>query len=157
MTKDVEKAIAVGINHVALEVDDIDAALSFYSQLMTFSLRGRSGKMAFIDLGDQFLNLSVNPNRTPDTKRHFGLVVKNREAMRKVVVHLECEMLPSSQPTGLDFLDPWGNHIQVVEYAEVQFSKTPEVLRFLGLDGEKKSRKVLEELAEKGISTEGIS
>jgi catechol 2,3-dioxygenase-like lactoylglutathione lyase family enzyme len=145
------KATAIGINHVALEVDDIDEALAFYSEILTFRLRGRKEKMAFIDLGDQFLNLSEGRSQSPDTKRHFGLVVDDREIMRQKVKQLDCKILPSPSETGLDFLDPWGNHIQVVEYASIQFSKTQEVLRGMGLEGLKKNGQALEELKSKGM------
>lgn len=150
MTK-TDKAVAIGINHVALEVANIDEALAFYHQLFRFELRGRGEHMAFIDLGDQFINLSENRDRQPDTKRHLGLVVDDREAVRAEVKRLGCELLPSPGPDGLDFLDPWGNHLQVVEYADIQFSKTPEVLRGMGLSGLEKSAEARAALKEKGL------
>ena len=52
-----KKARAVGCNHVALEVGDIEEALAFYGRLFDFKLRGKSGTSAFMDLGDQFLAL----------------------------------------------------------------------------------------------------
>lgn len=147
-----EKAVAVGINHVALEVDNVDEALDFYGELMEFRLRGRHDRMAFIDLGDQFINLSENRSQSPDTRRHFGLVVKNREAMRKVVQRLGCKLLNSPGEKGLDFLDPWGNHVQVVEYEQIQFSKTATVLRSMGLQGLGKTNDALQELRDKGMA-----
>jgi len=150
--KEMEKAIAVGINHVALEVDDIDAALAFYGELFELKLRGRHPGMAFIDLGDQFINLSEKRSQTTDTRRHFGLVVKNREAMRRAVARLDCRMLGSPGKNGLDFLDPWGNHIQVVEYEDIQFTKDEAVLHGMGLDGLVKSAAALKELRDKQMS-----
>jgi len=147
-----EKAIAVGINHVALEVDNVDEALDFYGQLMEFKLRGRHDGMAFIDLGDQFINLSEKRSQAPDTRRHFGLVVKNREAMREVVQRLGCKLLNGPGERGLDFLDPWGNHIQVVEYEQIQFTKTDAVLRGMNLEGLGKTEKALQELRDKGMA-----
>jgi catechol 2,3-dioxygenase-like lactoylglutathione lyase family enzyme len=145
------KAVAIGINHVALEVGDIDKALDFYGAILDFELRGRKETMAFIDLGDQFINLSEGRSQGPDSQRHFGLVVNDREALRSAVAQLDCEILPSPFPDGLDFLDPWGNHIQVVEYASIQFSKTPEVLRAMKLDRLEKTAKAREELQAKGM------
>jgi catechol 2,3-dioxygenase-like lactoylglutathione lyase family enzyme len=147
-----DKAVAIGINHVALEVGDIEEALTFYGALFKFTLRGREEKMAFIDLGDQFLALAEGRNQRPDAGRHFGMVVDNREAVRREVVRLECEILPSPFPDGLDFLDPWGNHLQIVEYKSVQFSKTEEVLRGMGLGHLQKTERTRDELRSKFVT-----
>jgi catechol 2,3-dioxygenase-like lactoylglutathione lyase family enzyme len=142
------KARLVGINHVALEVGDIDQALAFYGQLFEFSLRGRSASMAFIDMGDQFIALSAGRTQAKDEDRHFGLVVDDRAPVRQALEEIGAEVLPGR---GLDFIDPWGNHIQVVEYRDIQFTKAPEVLRALDLGDLPKSEDALEELANKGI------
>jgi lactoylglutathione lyase len=138
----------VGINHIALEVGDIDAALAFYGRLFEFSLRGRSETMAFIDMGDQFIALSMGRTQAKDRHRHFGLVVDDRAPVRQALEELGVEILPGR---GLDFIDPWGNHIQLVEYQSIQFTKAPEVLRAMGLDGLGKSEAARRELASKGI------
>ncbi len=143
------KARAVGINHIALEVGDIDAALDFYGRIFELSLRGRSANMAFIDMGDQFIALSAKRTQEPDQQRHFGLVVDDRDAVGRALAEMEVEMLPGG---GLDFLDPWGNRVQVVEYGNIQFTKAPNVLRALGLDGLEKSERAKRELADKGIT-----
>ena len=143
------KARAVGINHVALEVGDIDAALEFYGAIFEISLRGRSETMAFIDLGDQFIALSAKRTQPPDTGRHFGLVVDDAGAIRRALEEMSVELLPDGR---LDFLDPWGNHVQSVSYDDIQFTKTPEVLRAMGLGGLGKSEGARRELAEKGIA-----
>ena len=140
----------VGINHVALEVGSIDAALEFYSRIFELELRGRSGRMAFIDMGDQFIAISEGRTQPPDRHRHFGLVVDDKEATRRALEAAGVEIQPGRD---LDFLDPWGNQIQVVDYREVQFTKTPEVLRAMGVDDLEKSESAKEELRAKGIST----
>ena len=141
-----KKARAVGVNHVALEVGDIDAALEFYGRIFEFSLRGRSERMAFIDMGDQFINLSTGRSQAADEDRHFGLVVDDREAVGRSLAEMGVETLPGSR---MDFLDPWGNRIQIVEYGDIQFSKLPEVLAFMGLDGLGKSERAVQEFGEK--------
>ena len=138
----------VGINHIALEVGDVDQALEWYGRIFELELRGHLGRMAFIDLGDQFIALSQGRGQPPDTHRHFGLVVDDKEATREALEAAGAEILPGR---GLDFRDPWGNHVQVVEYADVQFSKTPEVLRGMGLELPKSDR-ALAELREKGLA-----
>ena len=138
----------VGINHVALEVGDIDAALAFYGRLFEFSLRGRSASMAFIDMGDQFIALAAGRTQARDEDRHFGLVVDDRAPLRRALEAAGAEILPGR---GLDFIDPWGNHIQVVEYRDIQFTKAPEVLAAMGLTDLGKSENALQELADKGI------
>lgn len=142
------KARAVGINHVALEVDDVEAALEFYGALFELKLRGRHGGMAFIDLGDQFINLSPRRTQPPDRARHFGLVVDDRQALRGALEGLGAEILPGP---GLDFLDPWGNHVQVVQYDAIQFTKAQHVLKGMGLEGLGKTAEALGELREKGM------
>jgi predicted enzyme related to lactoylglutathione lyase len=138
----------VGINHVALEVDDLEAALEFYGRIFAFELRGRAPGMAFIDMGDQFLALSER--RGPaDEERHFGLVVEDREVVRASLRAAGVEILPGR---GLDFRDPSGNRVQVVDYRDVQFSKTPEVLAGMGLAGLAKHPGALEELRRKGLA-----
>ena len=138
----------VGINHVALEVGDIDEALAFYERLFDFSLRGRSATMAFIDMGDQFIALSAGRTQAKDQDRHFGLVVDDRAPVRQALEEIGAEILPGR---GLDFIDPWGNRIQVVEYRDIQFTKAPEVLRAMALDHLGKSEAAHQELANKGI------
>jgi lactoylglutathione lyase len=138
----------VGINHIALEVGDVDQALEWYGRIFELEVRGHLGRMAFIDMGDQFIALSQGRRQPPDTHRHFGLVVDDKEATREALEAAGAEILPGR---GLDFRDPWGNHVQVVEYADVQFSKTPEVLRGMGLELPKSDR-ALAELREKGLA-----
>jgi catechol 2,3-dioxygenase-like lactoylglutathione lyase family enzyme len=141
------KARLVGINHVALEVGDIDQALAFYGRLFDFSLRGRSETMAFIDMGDQFIALAAGRTQGKDEERHFGLVVDDRAPLRRALEAAGAEVLPGR---GLDFIDPWGNHIQVVEYRDIQFTKAPEVLGAMALGHLGKSAHALQELAAKG-------
>ena len=149
MTEDAAgRARLVGINHVALEVGDIDEALAFYGRLFAFSLRGRSRTMAFIDMGDQFIALSTERTQAKDQHRHFGLVVDDRTPVRQALEALGVEILPGR---GLDFLDPWGNRIQVVQYQDIQFTKAPEVLRAMQLGHLGKTEDALQELAEKGV------
>ncbi|MGI8802001.1 MAG: VOC family protein [Solirubrobacteraceae bacterium] len=139
----------VGINHIALEVGDIDEGLEFYGRVLDFELRGRVGsRMAFIDAGDQFVALSAGRTQPPDEARHFGLVVDDRGALRRALEAAGVEILPGS---GLDFRDPWGNRIQVVQYDEIQFTKTPAVISAMGLDGLDKTERALAELLRKGI------
>ncbi len=143
------KARAVGFNHVALEVGDIDEALAFYGQLLDFELRSKSETMAFIGLGDQFINFSKGRRQGPDDERHLGLVVDDKEAVRARLEELGIAILPGRF---LDFRDPWGNRIEIVDYKNIQFSKTPEVLNAMGLERLEKSQKALNELAEKGMA-----
>jgi catechol 2,3-dioxygenase-like lactoylglutathione lyase family enzyme len=142
------RARLVGINHVALEVGDLDEALEFYGRIFDFELRGRMPRMAFIDIGDQFIALSEGRRQPPDEARHFGLVVDDKETVRAALQAAGVETLPAR---GLDFFDPWGNQVQVVEYGEIQFTKTPGILRGMGLDDLEKTAEALAELREKGL------
>jgi lactoylglutathione lyase len=144
-----ERARLVGINHVVLEVDDLDAALDFYGRIFEFELRGRLRGMAFLDMADQFLVLHEGRTQGPDGARHFGLVVDDREQVRRLAEQAGAELLGGR---GLDFRDPWGNRVQVVQYSDVQFSKSPEVLRGMGLDELEKTPAALAELREKGLA-----
>jgi predicted enzyme related to lactoylglutathione lyase len=146
-----QPARAVGVNHVALEVGDIDAALEFYGQLFDLRLRSRGKSMAFIDLGDQFIALSEGRSQAPDTHRHFGLVVDDIKKVVRAARQAGADIL---SPSGRDFLDPWGNHIQIVDYAEIQFTKAHPVLKGMGLQSLKKSTSAIEELASKGMAPE---
>lgn len=143
------KARAIGINHVALEVDDIDAALEFYGCLFEFQLRGRSNSMAFIDLGDQFLNFSRGRRQAGDDDRHFGLVVDDRQLVLDKLNEMDIPLLPGPF---MDFLDPWGNRIELIDYATIQFSKTPQVLKGMGLKELPKTEEAIAELREKGMA-----
>jgi catechol 2,3-dioxygenase-like lactoylglutathione lyase family enzyme len=139
----------VGINHVALEVGDLDAALELYGRLFSFELRGRVPGMAFLDLGDQFLAVAEGRRQSPDDGRHFGLVVDDRDAVRAALA--EAGIRPEGG-RGLQFSDPWGNRFEIVEYAEIQFTKADGVLRGMGLEGLGKSASAQAELAEKGLA-----
>jgi catechol 2,3-dioxygenase-like lactoylglutathione lyase family enzyme len=138
----------VGINHIALEVGNLDEALAFWESIFgPLQLRGRGGAMAFIDMGDQFIALAQSRTPSPDTERHFGLVVDDKEAVRARLKELG---IPA-YGRGLDFRDPWGNQIQVVDYRDIQFTKTDSVLQAMGLEGLEKSESAREELRAKGI------
>jgi catechol 2,3-dioxygenase-like lactoylglutathione lyase family enzyme len=140
----------VGINHVALEVGGIDEALAWYGRFFEFELRGRIGdSMAFVDMGDQFLAFAHHPTSLPDAERHLGLVVDDKDAVRAALT--EAGVAVTRAPN-LSFRDPWGNHVQVVGYRDIQFTKAPEVLRGMGLGELGKSEKALAELREKGLA-----
>lgn len=143
------KAHAIGVNHVALEVGDIDEALAFYGRLFAFRLRGKSADMAFIDLGDQFLALQKGRRQPADDGRHFGLVVDDRETVRQALIAAGVETLPGPF---LDFRDPWGNRIEIVGYDNIQFSKAPNVLLGMGLSHLSKNPQAIKELADKGMA-----
>ncbi len=153
MTQDTPsaKARAVGINHVALEVGDIDEALEFYRRILEFSLRGRGETSAFIDMGDPFIALFKGGSGARDTGRHFGLVVDDPAKVRRALEEIGVEILPGP---GVDFHDPWGNFVQIVTYSKIQFMKTPAVLRAMGLDDLEKTEDARREIAEKGFAAD---
>lgn len=140
-----ERTRAVGINHIALEVGDVDEALELYGKIFDLELRGRAGRMAFVDLGDQFIALAPGQSDPPERQRHIGLVVEDGQAALAAAREAGLEL------RGNTFLDPWGNQFQVVEYSEVQFTKAPEVLEGMGLSGLEKSEQALGELRAKGL------
>jgi len=144
-----KKARAIGLNHVALEVGDIDEALAFYGRLFEFELRGKSQTSASIDLGDQFLALQKGRTQPSDDSRHFGLVVDDKEAVRRALAEAGVEPLGGQF---LDFLDPWGNRIEIVGYDNIQFTKAPNVLRGMGLPHLAKNEKAAKELSGKGMA-----
>jgi lactoylglutathione lyase len=148
-TADMGAARLVGINHVALEVGDLDAALELYGRLFAFELRGRAPGMAFLDLGDQFLAVAEGRRQGPDDGRHFGLVVDDRDAVRAALAEAGIE---PHGGRGLRFTDPWGNQFEIVEYADIQFTKAKAVLRGMGLEGLEKTEAARAELAKKGLA-----
>ena len=137
----------VGINHVALEVGSIEDALAFYGRFFDLHLRGVAPGMAFVDIGDQFLALSEGREQAADDGRHFGLVVDDKEAVRALLEAAGVEIEPGRR---LDFRDPWGNRVEIVDYRDVQFTKAPPVLTGMGLELDKR-KGALEELREKGL------
>ena len=138
----------VGINHVALEVGDLEEALRWYGRFFAFELRGRGPRMAFIDMGDQFIAMAAGRAQPPDEARHFGLVVDDKEGVR---ASLQAAGVPVRPSGSVDFVDPWGNHVQVVDYRDIQFTKAPAVLDGMGLGGLEKSDSAKRELREKGL------
>ena len=139
----------VGLNHIALEVGDIEEALAFYGRLFTFELRGKSDSMAFIDLGDQFIALQKGRKQPTDDGRHFGLVVDDKEAARNALKAAGVTLLDGPF---LDFRDPWGNRVEIVGYENIQFTKAPNILRGMGLTHLTKNENAKKELAEKGMA-----
>jgi predicted enzyme related to lactoylglutathione lyase len=138
----------VGVNHVALEVGDLDEALGFYGRLFDFALRGQVPGMAFLDLGDQFLALQEGRRQPSDDGRHFGLVVDDLDAAREALAAAGVDLVPGR---GVNFRDPWGNRVELVDYRAIQFTKPEAVLRGMGLEGIGKSDGALEELRRKGL------
>lgn len=142
------KMRAVGINHVALEVGDIQAAIDFYGKLFDVTLRSQSETSAFIDLGDQFIALFKSDSGVRDTGRHFGLVVDDPARGRAILEEMEVALMPGP---GVDFNDPWGNYVQLVTYQKIQFAKTPDVLRAMGLGDLGKTEAAKREIAGRGF------
>jgi len=134
------------MNHIAIEVGSLDEALAFYGRLFDIELRGRSPGMVFLDMGDQFLAFAERSEREPDADRHFGLVVDDRDTVLAAAREAGVEIFG-----GNSFRDPWGNHVQVVAYSDIQFTKAPEILRGMGLELEK-SESTLRELRDKGLA-----
>lgn len=143
------KARPVGINHVALEVGDIDEALAFYGRFLEFEVASRSDDAAFVYFGDQFINLSRGRSQGPDDSRHFGIAVDDKPLARRTLEEMGVELLDGRF---LDFLDPWGNRVEITTYTDIQFTKADHVLKGMGLAHLRKSRKALDELAEKGMA-----
>jgi lactoylglutathione lyase len=146
--QETKKARALGINHVVLEVGNLDEALEFYGAIFDFALRGKSEHNAFIDLGDQFIQLSLGKTQSADDKRHFGFVVDHREPVRLALQKLGVELIGQR----LNFRDPWGNRIEVVPYDDIQFTKATHVLKGMGLSGLKKTPSAVDELKKKGMA-----
>ena len=138
----------VGVNHIALEVGDIDAALDFYGKIFDFKLRSRSKDQAFIDMGDQFIALMATETPHEDQGRHFGVVVDDRTRVEELAEAAGARHVPGPF---MDFLDPWGNRFEVVEYGKIQFTKAPHVLRGMGLALDK-TESAIRELKEKGMA-----
>jgi catechol 2,3-dioxygenase-like lactoylglutathione lyase family enzyme len=145
------KARAVGINHIALEVGNIAEALAFYGQFLEFELESQSETAAFIYFGDQFINFALGRTQEPDNARHFGIAVDNKPLVREIIESMGVEILdPDSR--FLDFLDPWGNRVEITTYTNIQFSKADHVLKGMGLDHLKKTDEAKAELREKGMA-----
>jgi catechol 2,3-dioxygenase-like lactoylglutathione lyase family enzyme len=149
---DARKPRLIGINHVAIEVGDIDEALAWYAQIFDFTLRGKGERNAFIDMGDQFVNLTLVPNYAVngEEKRHIGFVVDDRSRILDLAKAAGARMV---EGPFLDFLDPWGNRLEIIEYSNIQFTKAPGVMRGMGLALDKNA-KAKAELAEKGMKDE---
>ena len=137
----------VGINHVALEVGDLDEALAFYGRIFDVEVEERIPGMAFIAMGDQFLALAEGRTQEPDDQRHIGLVVEDKAAALAAAREAGVALFGK----GNDLRDPWGNFIQIVQYSEIQFTKAPRVLEGMGLGALEKSDEAREELLQKGL------
>ena len=144
------KATAIGINHLALEVGNIAEALAFYGSFLNFTITSQTEDAAFIYFGDQFINFAKGRTQTPDDKRHFGIAVDDKELVRKTLINMDVTLLNGRF---LDFLDPWGNRIEITTYTNIMFSKTSPILRGMGMDHLQKTDKVLAELDKRGLST----
>ena len=127
------RARLAGINHVALQVDDLEAAVAFYTALFEPTAVDRSEEdAAFLEIGDQFLALFERGSR--EEEPHFGLVVQDKEAARRALQDAGVEILPGHR---LDFRDPSGNRVQIVQYDQIQFTKPDHILEAMGLSPEK--------------------
>jgi catechol 2,3-dioxygenase-like lactoylglutathione lyase family enzyme len=149
---DSRKPRLIGINHVAIEVGDIDEALAWYGQIFDFTLRNRHERSAFIDMGDQFINMTRVPDYAAPgvERRHIGFVVDDRSRILELAKAAGARMV---EGPFLDFLDPWGNRLEIIEYSNIQFTKAPNVLRGMGLKLDKNDN-ARKELAEKGMAPE---
>lgn len=146
----VKKAKLIGINHLALEVGDLEGALALYEKLFSFEYRAKGTKMAFLDMGDQFIAVIGERTQSKDDERHFGLAVDDIAAVEAALRETGTEYRPSPKG-GLDFDDPWGNHFQIIDYREIQFERTEGVKRQLGISGLEKTEQAKGEIVERGL------
>lgn len=146
-----KKAKAVGINHIALEVGNIAEAIDFYSGFLDFEIQSQNEKAAFIYFGDQFINFSLGRTQGPDDERHFGIAVDDKELARKTLQDMGVEFL-SSHKKFLDFLDPWGNRVELTTYVKIQYTKADHVLKGMGLEHLTKTDEALKELGKKNMA-----
>ena len=144
-----QKPKLVGVNHIALEVGDVEEALAFYAKIFEFTLRGKGKGQAFIDMGDQFINLAETKEPHQDKRRHVGMVVDDRTGIIELITAAGGKLV---EGPFLDFLDPWGNRIEIVGYDNIQFTKAANVLRGMGLAHLSKNRNAIKELKDKGMS-----
>ena len=144
------KATAIGINHVALEVGNIAEALAFYGRILNFTITSQSENAAFIYFGDQFINFAKGRTQAPDEKRHFGIAVDNKELVRDTLIEMGVALLGGRF---LDFLDPWGNRVEITTYTNIMFSKSTAVLRGMDMDHLQKTDEALAELDKHGLGT----
>jgi predicted enzyme related to lactoylglutathione lyase len=145
-----EKARLIGVNHVALEVGDVEDAVALYERLFDFTMRGRGRRMAFVDMGDQFLAIAEGRTQPPDDERHFGLVVDDVARARAAVEREGLEVV-SGRGESFDFRDPWGNRFQVVGYGDIQFDRTDGVKRKLGIEELGKTDDARRQMSERGL------
>ncbi len=148
MNLDKSKATAVGINHIALEVGSIDQALAFYGEFLNFTVEDRSDTAAFIYFGDQFINFMTDRAQGPDHGRHFGIAVDDKELVRETLLKMGVELLDGRF---LDFLDPWGNRVEITTYQNIRYTKADHVLAGMGLGHLSKSDQAVAELRQKGL------
>ncbi len=144
-----KKARAVGINHIALEVGNIQEALDFYGRFIEFDIESQSDTAAFIYFGDQFINFSLGRKQGPDDNRHFGIAVDNKELAKRTLEGMGVKFLGGPF---LDFLDPWGNRVEITTYVNIQYTKADHILEGMGLGHLKKSDEAISELREKNMS-----
>ena len=144
------KATAIGINHVALEVGNIAEALAFYGRILNFTITSQSENTAFIYFGDQFINFAKGRTQAPDEKRHFGIAVDDKELVRDTLIEMGVALLGGRF---LDFLDPWGNRVEITTYTNIMFSKSTAVLRGMDMDHLQKTDQALAQLSKHGLGT----
>ena len=142
------KATAIGINHIALEVGNIAEALAFYGSFLNFTITSQTEDAAFIYFGDQFINFAKGRTQTPDEKRHFGIAVDDKELVRNTLTKMDVALLGGRF---LDFLDPWGNRVEITTYTNIMFSKSTAILRGMGMDHLQKTDEALSELDKHGL------
>ena len=144
------KATAIGINHIALEVGNIAEALAFYGSFLNFTITSQTEDAAFIYFGDQFINFAKGRTQAPDEKRHFGIAVDDKELVRDTLIEMGVALLGGRF---LDFLDPWGNRIEITTYTNIMFSKTTAILRGMDMDHLQKTDQALAQLSKHGLGT----
>ncbi len=144
------KATAIGINHIALEVGNIAEALAFYGSFLNFTITSQTEDAAFIYFGDQFINFAKGRTQASDEKRHFGIAVDDKELVRNTLTQMDVTLLGGQF---LDFLDPWGNRIEITTYTNIMFSKTTAILRGMDMDHLQKTDQALGQLNKHGLGT----
>ena len=106
-----------GINHLAIEVDDVAKAVAFYKDVFQLEKMDEGEGDAFFKIGEhQFLAIFAVEKLQPDRMKHFGLIVRDEAQLNQVRVKLTekygLKLIPGFR---CDFHDPFGNRIQVVD------------------------------------------
>ena len=118
MSRDAERPVPAGLNHLTLAVADLDRAFGFYVDTLGCTPRARWARGAYLSCGPLWLCLSLDASTAPSTDYTHVALDARADEMDAWRARLSAASAPlwqddTSEGESIYFLDPDGHRLEL--------------------------------------------